>query len=878
MKLTAPILINESAGVSRLCEPITVGIPIPKGVVTDDSQVALYDSGEVIPVQTKTLVSWPDKSIKWLLLDFQCPVRAMESKKISLKLASEESPLQEKAICIDEKDGVVAVDTGAACFYIPTNVFMPFSKVIIAEQNFLSTQCSATVLTDSEGDESTPVITAWEWETRGPLRATMKLSGKFVSEGQGDLPFFTARVSFFAGISTCRVDFTVWNPKAAKHPGGLWDLGDPSSFYFKDISMHLFSGFEHPSSIHWNDTTSGVGEKISTSSFEIYQDSSGGDNWQSRNHVNRNNEVGTTFKGYRITANKEEIKCGERAEPSIIVENGSQKIGVAIQQFWQNFPKSLEVEQDKISLRFFPHQYNDIFELQGGERKTHTAYLDFQNNSQPQDLAGWVHNPLGVKSTPEWYANSNAVPYLVPECKETESDFLSLIEPAIKGGNTFYDRREIIDEYGWRNFGEWYADHEAIGYKGVSPLISHYNNQYDGIYGTLCQYMKGGDSRWFKLGDQLCHHVRDIDIYRTDEDKPEFNNGLFWHTEHYLDVQTATHRCYSKRHAEFRNLNCYGGGTANSHNYVWGLLYHYYLTGEEESKQTVLDLADFIMKGIASETTLTSFLIDVLRKTRMAIKNLVKGQAIVELVKVYGVHGPGRASGNSVSTLLAAYELTKEKKYILSAENLIVTCVHPADNIDKMDLMDIENRWMYTIFLQSLGRYLDLTVENPNAQLREYARESLLHYSNWMVDNEYIYLETPDKLEYPNETWAAQEIRKCNVLLYAAKYGDEKDRQMFFEKAMFFCTGCVKQLQKYETRSLTRPITLLLQNYLMPSYFLKTPADFFDEMSEQVLSGKSYKKRPISHIRTIRQIFNSIKNISVKNEFTFLLWRIKSRL
>ena len=44
------------------------------------------------------------------------------------------------------------------------------------------------------------------------------------------------------------------------------------------------------------------------------------------------------------------------------------------------------------------------------------------------------------------------------------------------------NRREIIDEYGWRNFGEIYADHEAVYHQGRGPFVSHYNNQYDLIF------------------------------------------------------------------------------------------------------------------------------------------------------------------------------------------------------------------------------------------------------------------------------------------------------------------------------------------------------------------------------------------------------------
>ncbi|MEA3467742.1 MAG: hypothetical protein U9R57_05890, partial [Thermodesulfobacteriota bacterium] len=820
MKLDAPIIIKESAGIPRIQEPVTVGIPIPKGVLTDPVRLSLIDSDQTdIPLQATPLAHWPDGSIKWILLDFQARIKGGEIKELQLQTTADKNSLPAPSLSIDERDNTIIVDTGSACFHIPTDTFKPFSRVVIDDQNFITGKNSTTVLTDPDNLESIAVISSWEWETRGPLRSTVKFIGNFLNDQQEEQLSFIARLSFFAGMSTCKVDFTLWNPRAAIHPGGLWDLGDPGSFYFNDLSIHLFPKFNQQPEIRWQETVDSVPVNVSDTNLLLYQDSSGGTNWQSKNHVNRDNAVKTSFQGYKVSSSGKEIKKGLRAEPGIAEDDGQKRISAVVQYFWQNFPKALEADDKKITIRFFPHQYNDVFELQGGERKTHTCLLDFQKSAQEQEISGWMHKPLEVRSTPEWYAASLAVPYLIPDSQDNEKLLPSLIRPAIEGNNTFFDRREVIDEYGWRNFGDWYADHEAVGYKGPPPMIAHYNNQYDGIYGTLCQYIKTGDYRWFLLGDQLCQHVRDIDIYNTDNDKPEFNKGLLWHTEHYLNAETVTHRCFSKRHAEFRNLDCYGGGPAMSHNYANGLLYHHYLTGDVDSKESVLELADFIQTTIKSRTTLTYFLVGVVRKLRGKVRNLFHGHAMVDFDKVYSMNGPGRGSGNAISTLMTAYELTKNKQYLQIAEDVIQICIHPADNIEKMDMLDIENRWMYTVFLQALGKYLDTTIEDADAQLWKYVRDSLLHYSRWMVDNEYLYLETPQKLEYPNETWAAQEIRKCNVLLYAAKYSDQKDRQLYLDKAMFFFQGCLRQLQSQKTRDLTRPITLLLQNALMPSFF-----------------------------------------------------------
>ena len=81
-----------------------------------------------------------------------------------------------------------------------------------------------------------------------------------------------------------------------------------------------------------------------------------------------------------------------------------------------------------------------------------------------------------------------------------------------------------------------------------------------------------GDVRWYQLMRDLARHVIDIDIYHTQEDRPAYNGGLFWHTDHYTDAATATHRSYSRANRDTQGGSRYGGGPSNEHNYTTGLL------------------------------------------------------------------------------------------------------------------------------------------------------------------------------------------------------------------------------------------------------------------------------------------------------------------
>src|SRR5258708_37731702 len=111
------------------------------------------------------------------------------------------------------------------------------------------------------------------------------------------------------------------------------------------------------------------------------------------------------------------------------------------------------------------------------------------------------------------------------------------------------------------------------------------------------------------------------------------------------------------------------------------------------------------------------------------------------------------------------------------------------------------------MFLQSLGRYLDDKAERDQRdQMYAYARASLLHYARWMADHEYPYLDKPEILEYPTETWAAQDMRKSEVFKYAALHAKGGERARFLERAEFFFRDSTSRLSGMKTRTLCRPV------------------------------------------------------------------------
>ena len=185
------------------------------------------------------------------------------------------------------------------------------------------------------------------------------------------------RAHFFAGLPAVRLLVTLRNPRAAVHPGGFWDLGDPGSIFVRDVSLTLALASDlGPAAIRCSPEAGAPWESC-VSSVEIYQDSSGGENWRSTNHVNRRGVVPNAFRGYRMRADGGE-RIGIRATPIVAVDAGGKRVAAVLPAFWQNFPKAIERIGGAHSLSASSrNSIGDVHEIQGGEQKTHECFFSF---------------------------------------------------------------------------------------------------------------------------------------------------------------------------------------------------------------------------------------------------------------------------------------------------------------------------------------------------------------------------------------------------------------------------------------------------------------------------------------------------------------------
>jgi hypothetical protein len=815
---------RESAGIRRLREPITTGVPLARGLARETSELRLRSAdGAGVPAQREVLDRWPDGSIRWLLLDFQ--VDAAPQQELVLTLEAKENPGSDAAsgLRIETLAEGIQVDTGAARFLVDRESLAPFRSVRVGDAEMvLASRCGWDCV-DAAGRTWTPRVRQIDVETPGPLRATLRAEGDLAGGPGRPLLAFVMRLQFFAGHASTRVTLTLRNPRRAAHPGGHWELGDAGSVLLREVSLRFAAA--HADRVSWSvDPAAPLSEQ--RGDVHLYQDSSGGENWRSPVHRTRDGGIPTRFRGFVLRAGGAEHE-GRRALPRFALHDGRAGICIAMRRFWQDFPKGMRAADGVLSVLLFPAEFAAPHELQGGEQKTHELWLAFGPAALDAD-AGLAQAPLRVHPDPEWFAASGALPYLTAAGADADATWTRLVSQALDGDSSFAAKRERADEYGWRHFGELWADHESRYHRGPDLFVSHYNNQYDVVYGALLQFARTGDERWFEMAGDLARHVIDVDVYHTDEDRPAYNRGLFWHTAHYVDAGLSTHRSYPRGSTG-------GGGPSNEHNYAAGFASWWFLTGDRDARDAAIERAAWVVAA------------DDGSRTRLA--PLDRGPTgLASRTREASYHGPGRGAGNSIACLLEGWRITGDERFLDQAVELVHRTIHPGDDPEAMGLADSESRWSYTAYLQELARFLDVLAEAGRlGEPYAWGRASLLTYARWMAVRERPALEFPERLEHPTETWAAQDLRKSEVFRFASLHARGEERERFRERAEFFFRHSLATLDEFPTRSSTRPVSLLMRYGLAETWFRRNPAASRPEPEWQ---GTFAPRRPFVPQRT----------------------------
>ena len=112
----------------------------------------------------------------------------------------------------------------------------------------------------------------------------------------------------------------------------------------------------------------------------------------------------------------------------------------------------------------------------------------------------------------------------------------------------------------------------------------------------------------------------------------------------------------------------------------------------------------------------------------------------------------------------------------------------------------------------------------------------------------------PEQLEFPTETWAAQDMRKSDVFKFAVKHSDGPARARFVERSQFFFDQSVQMLAASATRFFARPRVILTVCGFMHAAFVddsmhRAPA----APAAQLSTPTEFVPQKVAVLRTVRR-------------------------
>jgi hypothetical protein len=573
--VSIPLSVHEAlregiSGIDRTEEPVTIGIPFPKGMLYEKNGIPRLSLEGAQEFQFRVLRNWSDGSIKWLLAEFLATLKKDKSTEVIIK---DGTGLSSSNLLATDKGKSIWVDTGALKVEIKKERFNIFNKVMLngeeivqggssrgivlidgEEKEFLASQCNDTKVTIEEN---------------GPVQATIRADGSLCRD-KNKLLDYTMRFFFFKGKSRVKAQFSLRNAsqKSVQH-AFIKSLNLDVQVNLTGEKKILVSTHKGPQDLELQKGTLKYYQAVSD--FPWMSD---GDSFYYQGPIppdySREEQRGYKQEGYWIWVNEKLILSGKRNEyPDVgFIDISDQKgrgLTAGIRYMAGNWPKALKADASgKIIVSLWPEENQAGYWIRYGSHNSFEVIYNFHSDKtiNPADEMKRVQYPLVAKAPIEWY-NNNA-------------DGIHPLYRFI----SFSDEKKLAQklgiEYkvGWRKpkFEVW-----RYHYWGHGAFL----NQHDFARIALVNFLRD-DRALIKAGESYLRA------------ESMFNYYADWAVYHSDDYD------YSKKEFLPKENNDKAGLAKVifewEHQHWYGMPLYYYMTGDERIKEAILDLGDYIKK------------------------------------------------------------------------------------------------------------------------------------------------------------------------------------------------------------------------------------------------------------------------------------------
>lgn len=549
-----PLVVRNWHHVDAVQWPVTSGVPFPQGALATEKHLRLLRGGEEVLAQFRPLGTWPDGSIKWVLVSILADVPAGETAEYALEFGREVSNIADsapQAAMAAEQGGEVVIDTGGVRLRVDAH-----GQLVGPEGPHV------TELVDGEGKTFTSALADAQLtiEDNGPIRAVVKSVADLTAEDGSESFRVEQRVEAWRGQPFVRVQHTFTNTL----PDGV------SRTTLQTTQAAQFADIERISLVVPGRAASWRAPIVEGEPLTLRP---GGSVWQ-------------RFDDEFAPAGAEPVKG--RIIGGLIADDDA--LAVSVRDLWRNYPKGFSIREDAavvdLAPAFEPGLYDEFpFEKEGhhlyfylrdgtytlkrGMAKTHELLLDFGPGAAAR--AEVFQRPLLLTAEPEWYTGTKVFYNVAPRDEER---FAAYEEAVDRNVQNYLAARERQRDYGMMNYGDWYGE------RGVNWG----NIEYDTQFALFLEYIRSGNPDAFFLGEAAQVHNRDVDTVQWSPSGRE--EGLVYvhqmgHVGGYYDQAVPD------------TLGIPRAGGSISHAWTEGHFAHYFLTGDMRSLETGMLVVDY---------------------------------------------------------------------------------------------------------------------------------------------------------------------------------------------------------------------------------------------------------------------------------------------
>jgi len=604
------LTIQDEAGVDRVNEPITMGVPLPEGKVRDTSQLYLADeAGTRIPCGIREVSKWLDKThVKWVHVTWNQSVKAKGTARVTLNLEPlPDKAMVEPAIQAELKGNAVMVANRHVRFIVRGPKFDGFhqawfdatgkgnfndgnlvvsgdgggshlvqaTKAGVTLENERPKVTGDTMKHSSANDTEGKV----EIEENGPGRVVVKATGRNMGPVGRALDYIV-RFYAYADSPVVRVSHTFVSKQGTRPADFHWMAG---------------LNFDVPTKLRGCLATVGTDKGPFRAGQEaaIHQDTS--------DHFTLTHEQ----DGVGPVQGK-----GKSTKPLttgwIDATIGEVGLAVGVKWFWQMNPKKLSVDANGlISVGLYPLGSRPL-EVYMGQSRTHYMTFLFHHvnmtGKQLNDFFAGVQKPLRAWAPGKYYCrDTHALGYAVENdpklfgedwtkvqrWNKVQLDSIKMLLEK-RDGNTY--GKVTRDSYGIYAWGDRY--HWAWGAFGKSPVKSRQwrqswaGNYYDYSNAMIMAFLRTGEKTF-------------LEWY--------FPSALFTGDVHTVNYHPRAQLIGACRYCPPRNFVATDNGTpyaSNEFNH-WksqSVYAHWYLTGDRRSLDHTGMLMNAALKNRAADS------------------------------------------------------------------------------------------------------------------------------------------------------------------------------------------------------------------------------------------------------------------------------------